>query len=159
MPTNSKRICWDSCVFIHRIQRTPGKIATLKQITYAAENGEVVIVTSAFSIAEVAKLNTKKPLTKPQEKRINEFFQNDFIELVAVDLFVAELARSIVRNHGLKPGDAVVVASALMGNADVLHTYDEKVLKRDGFIKRKGSKPLEIKEPYLPQQDLYAGLS
>ena len=31
--TPIKRICWDSCVFIHRIQRTRGKIAILEQIT------------------------------------------------------------------------------------------------------------------------------
>lgn len=157
-PTEPKRICWDSCVFLHRIQRTRGKIAILEQITYAAEQGKVIFVTSALSIAEVAKLDPLKPLTTKQERDIDEFFENEYIEIVTVDRFVAEVARSIVRNHKLKPSDAVIVASALMGEAAVLHTYDEKVLKRDGKIGLPGKPLLEIVEPTDPEQpDLFAG--
>jgi predicted nucleic acid-binding protein len=116
------------------------------------------LVTSALSIAEVAKVNNDKPLTAKQEKQIEAFFENDYIELVTVDRFVAERARSIVRGFGLKPSDAVIVACALMAEASVMHTYDEKVLKRDGKIGLPGKPLLEIKEPSDPEQpDLFAG--
>lgn len=143
------RICWDSCVFIHRIQRTADRISILEQVSYAAESDKIVLVTSALSIAEVAKLDHKKPLSAKEEKAIKEFFENDFIELVTVDRFVGELARTIVRDHRLKPGDAVIVASAILGEASMLHTYDENVLKRDGLI---GNPPLKIEKPRLPTE-------
>lgn len=153
MPTKAEekkvRICWDSCVFLHRIQRTPDKIAILEQVSYAAESDKIIMVTSAFSIAEVAKLDHKKPLTTKEEKAIQEFFENDYIELVTVDRFVGELARTIVRDHSLKPGDAVIVASAILGEAMMLHTYDDKVLKKDGLI---GNPPLKIEKPRLPTE-------
>ena len=49
------KVYWDSCVFIDRIQRTPGRIAVLEEITNAAEAHEIEIITSNFTIAEVCK--------------------------------------------------------------------------------------------------------
>ena len=55
MPNNLRLIYWDTAVIIHRIQATPEYIDILREITDAAERGEVKIVLSAFVVAEVYK--------------------------------------------------------------------------------------------------------
>jgi predicted nucleic acid-binding protein len=122
-----QRLYWDSSAFISRIQRTPGRIEVLEHITGRAEKGEVEIVTSAFTLCEVAK-GDENALPEDQEKTIVDFFENPYILVQQVDVFVAARTRGIVRRFGLKPADAVHVASALAANAAVLQTYDSKHL-------------------------------
>ncbi len=43
---------------------------------------------------------------------------------VEVDLLVAKAARSIARQHGLKPVDAIHLATAVRAGADQLLTWD-----------------------------------
>lgn len=52
---NDHLIYWESSVFIDLIEKTPGRIEILQSIVQAAERGEVRIVTSALTLAEVSK--------------------------------------------------------------------------------------------------------
>lgn len=58
-----------------------------------------------------------------QNSLVTEFFENPFIELRNLDRFVAEKARPIVRQFGLKPPDAIHVATAILMKVDLLHTF------------------------------------
>jgi len=129
-----QRPYWDSSAFISRIQRTAGRIEVLEHITGRAEEGEVEIVTSAFTLCEVAK-GDESVLPEDQEKMIVNFFENPYILIQQVDAFVAARTRDIVRGFGLKPADALHVASALAASVSEMHTYDAThLLPRDGQI-------------------------
>jgi predicted nucleic acid-binding protein len=83
------------------------------------------IFTSTFTLAEVIKARNRPLLTPAEEKRIDDFFKHEYIKLVILDREVAELARKLARSHGLRPPDAVHLASAVKASADELLTWDQ----------------------------------
>ncbi len=152
MPSKAKqeRIYWDSCVVISCIERTPDRYPVLKTIIRGAETGSLVLVASTLVIAEVVKLNGLTETEEKQAKLIQDFFENDYIEIRTVDRLTAEYAANISRKHGLKPADAIHVATAILHKCDCLQTYDgvqgchSKLLALDGQI---GWPTLAIKPP------------
>lgn len=146
-----ERIYWDSCVFIDCIQETADRIKILESIVEAAKSGEVRILTSTLAIAEVVRCEPDRALSKDDADKIKAFFENDFISVRQLDRETAELAADISRQYGLKPPDAIHVATAIKHKCQVLNTYDGrnkkkkgKLLKYDGQI---GVPPLKIQEP------------
>jgi predicted nucleic acid-binding protein len=136
------KVYWDSVVFIDLIEQTPGRIERIRPLVESAINDKLIIVTSAFTMAEVVKLKNLNLLDEDAERRVTEFFENQYLSIRNVDRFVAEAARPIVRKHGVKPPDAIHLATAILSKVAVLHTFDEPLLKLDGKIDG-----LPIKEP------------
>ena len=83
-----------------------------------------VIITSAFALAEVAR--GRVTLTVDEETAITGFFEHSYIKVHDVTRAVAEKARGIVRQHGLKPpvegsgstwGDEIYFRTSIEGPA------------------------------------------
>lgn len=128
MPTDV-RLYWESCVFIDLLEKTPGRFEHLAPIVEEAERGGLTIVTSTLSLCEVVSLRHLSTLVDDEiEDRIRDYFENPYLYLKPVDRFVAERARSIAREYRIKPLDSVHVASAIMLQAPIMHTYDGKLL-------------------------------
>jgi len=140
-----ERIYWDANVFTYRLARRPDCIQILEHITDRAERGEVEIVTSTFTLVEVCKIEGIDDKDE-QERMIAEFFENPYILLQQVDRYVAQTSREIIRNFsGIKPKDAIHIASAIRAGASVLHTYDgNHLIPKSGKI---GKPPLTIESP------------
>jgi predicted nucleic acid-binding protein len=136
------KIYWDSVVFIDLIEETPGRISRLQSVIERAMKQEVVIVTCALTMVEVVKLKNLNLLDEDAERRVTEFFENAYISVRNVDRFVAEAARPIVRKDGIKPPDAIHVATAILSKVEVLHTFDQPLLKQNGKVDG-----LRIEEP------------
>ncbi|MGA2033073.1 MAG: type II toxin-antitoxin system VapC family toxin [Thermoguttaceae bacterium] len=156
MPSKA-RIYWDSCVYISCIEKTPDRYPILQTIIREAQAGSLVLVASTLVIAEVVRLNGSTEPEREQANRIQEFFENDYIEIRAVDRLTAEYAAEISRTHGLKPPDAIHVATAIHHKCDCLQTYDGqqgcrgKLLALNGKI---GWPALSIQLPSsLPKQE------
>jgi hypothetical protein len=129
----------------------------LDAIAESAEKGQVRIVTSAFTLSEVSKLNNLGLLPEWKEKLIIKFFENDWVVVRNVDRITSEHARPIIRHHSLKPPDAIHVATALLAKVDVLHTYDaDHLLPLDRKV---GLPPLRIEEPHWEFQQMLSGIS
>ncbi|MBI3464998.1 MAG: PIN domain-containing protein [Planctomycetes bacterium] len=154
MPTEPTRIYWDSCVYISCIEETPGRFPVLSSLIELAKKGEIVFVASAFVIAEVTKLDRPDLTSKEQAQRIRDFFENDYIKVRGVDRRTSEEAAEISRIYGLKPPDAVHVATAIRWRCASFQTYDgekggsTKLLAFNGKI---GQPPLTIELPTAPQ--------
>jgi predicted nucleic acid-binding protein len=158
-PQRSQKLYyWDSCVFLSRFQRTAGRIDIIEKITSAAEDGQVRLLISTYSLSEVVRVSPSKDdegkeviLTENQIESelalISGYFENDYIIIKPITQVIAEMAREYVAKFGLKPGDAIHVATAIFWDVPVLHTYDDKVLKRTGKICKDGCAPLIIEEP------------
>lgn len=145
MANSPMPLYWDTDVFIHRFQRTPTHIAILEQLTDAAERSEIVFVQSTFTIAELVKdPESGEKLPEDKESLIEDFFENEFVVIRTLTEPIAFLSRKISRDYGVKPGDAIHVATALFWKVPILHTYDKKLLNKNGLI---GDPPLRIELP------------
>lgn len=115
------------------------------------------IATSGLSLAEVCKHKDVKAF---DGDTLTDFFRNDYILIVAVDRYVGTLARELMQggHGGLKPPDAVHLATALIAHAAQFHTYDDTLLKLDGKLQKPDGGLLKICKPFGPPPDLLSQL-
>jgi predicted nucleic acid-binding protein len=109
----------------------------LEQITQAAEKGELKIVTSIISKAEVAYLRGSDLLPLEQEQRIIDFFENDYLVVMPLDDWVCDEARRLTRAFhgcGLRSPDYVHAATAVFHRVPLLQAYDRRILDLNGRI-------------------------
>jgi predicted nucleic acid-binding protein len=81
-------------------------------------------VTSTLTLAEVIKSKGQPQLTETDEQRIVRFFEHSYILVHDVTRSVAETARRLAREHGLKPMDAIHLGTALLSGTDVFETWN-----------------------------------
>jgi predicted nucleic acid-binding protein len=151
---------WDANAFLAYFQEEAGRVDSCEAVLELAEQGKVLIVTSALTLAEVLALRGKKPLPpKPAMKqKVVDFFKNEYIAVQNVTREVAELSRDLVWDHGIKPKDAVHVASAIAAGVTVFETYD-RPLRNKGNAKVKEIKFREPPPRAQPSLPFSGGLS
>ncbi len=149
------RAYWDACCWIAYIQKEmPGPGSTFTEPRYdmcrqtiqRAEAGEIEIATSAFTLAEVCK---KPPDPGSPAANLAAFFDQPYILLVPVDKQVGVQAQSLqlAGLQGVKPPDAVHLASAIVWSIPVLHTFDDDLLKLDKLLTLADGNQLRILRP------------
>ncbi len=141
---------WDTVCFLGVINEEQDKLSAGRAVIAEAERGNVRIVTSALTIAEVL-WPKDRPLVLPREKAevVQRFFQHEWIVVRDIDRVVAERARELVWNHdALRPKDALHVATALDAGAEQFDTFDGDLIALSGQI---GNPPLVIGKPNLPE--------
>lgn len=111
--------------------------------------GVVEIVVSAIALVEVLARNRTSGI---DDQKVRDFFDNDYILLVNVDKHLGDFARRLMfaGHGGLKPPDAIHVATACVANVDEFHTFDDRLLALDGVIDRLDGTRLVIKKPAVP---------
>jgi predicted nucleic acid-binding protein len=129
MANNSRRVYWDACTWIALIQRekilvgSSDRDTLCRAVIAEAKKNKIEILTSTLSLVEVCK---NRELRSKDDDLIGAFFENDYILLMNVDRLVGEHARKLmIAGHtGLKPPDAIHLASAVLGNVSEFHTFD-----------------------------------
>lgn len=150
MASNPDRVYWDSCTYLDHLEGSHPLAATMETILDDWRAGVVTIVTSSLTIAEVLYVKCGDPLKLRQAdiaKRADIealFAPNPNLLVVEVDRSVAEEARLLHWNHGIKPKDAIHVASALRAGCPVMHTTDGPLQAKSGLV---GGAPLRIEAP------------
>ena len=116
--------------------------ATLRR----AEDGLLEIVTSAFTLAEVCK---RPEIRSSPAANLAAFFEQRYILLVNVDQEVGLKAQALQLSGiaGLKPPDATHLASALVADVPVFHTFDGKLIDLDKRLETVGGRQLRIVHP------------
>lgn len=156
MAISPKRVCWDACAWIALIQKekirddhgtvTEDRETACKVVLDEAKSGNLEIVTSSLCLVEVCK-NTQ--VRGEGEDKIASFFENDYILMMDLDTFVGERARDLMLAGlpGLKPPDAIHLATAALSNAEELHTFDRKLLRLDGRVTKADGSKLRVRKP------------
>jgi len=134
----------DSSVYIAAIKGSTTedsqRVKVSAQVLTEAQVGRVRIIASAFLHAEVIRdRGEDKPLDPTKELVVDNFLQRSFISWVELDIAGARDARTIVRRFGLKPPDAVHLAAAVRGKADIFFTWDERVIVATGGDPQQGA--------------------
>lgn len=163
-----RRVYWDACAWIGFINEEPAKIGPLRYLWERAQQGEYEIWTSVYSYLEVLKISevSGDPISlEESNRRIDEMFQQPFVQRVQLDTEVARFARLIKQTHhnaGLKSRpDAIHIATAAYYNLAELHAWDRShILPFDNKILRRDGTPLRILVPNVTglEGTLFEGL-
>lgn len=146
-----ERRYWDSDCFLGWLAAEEDKIKPCQQVLLLAERSDIEIITSALTLAEVLHLKGKPPLPAEKKEQIVRFFRRSYIGTISVTRKIAEDGRDLVWDHGIRPKDAIHVASALAAKANVLNTFDNRLINKNGKI---GNPTLIIEPPKVKQGDL-----
>lgn len=122
-----------------------GRVDGCQVVLDSAEAGRIELVISALTIAEVLLLRNQRAIPKERAQLVRDFFRRNYFVVVDVDRFIAERAQDLVWDYGIKPKDAVHVATALDQRVPILDTYDEWLLGKSLAVG--GTPPLVICKP------------
>ncbi|OLE15173.1 MAG: hypothetical protein AUI36_38285, partial [Cyanobacteria bacterium 13_1_40CM_2_61_4] len=103
---------WDSSCFLAWLQAEAGRVDLCGQVIEEAKAGNVLLITSALTLTEVLMNRGKPPIPIEDAKKVQDFFQHEWIVVRELDRGTAEEARDVVWNHGVPPKDAIHVATA-----------------------------------------------
>jgi predicted nucleic acid-binding protein len=116
---------WDSTNFISLIaEDEPARADICQRVLEDAEQGNCRIIISALTIAEVIKPKGQPVLAEDAETTISNFFLHEYISVYDLTRAIAEDARKLARQHGLKPNDAIHLATAIAARVDVFETFN-----------------------------------
>ena len=148
-----ERRYWDSDCFLGWLQAEVDKQEACRGVLEEANAGNIIIVTSALTIAEVLAMRGRAKLAPNKRLDVEQFFKHDYIAVQNLTRRLAEAARDVVLDHGVAPKDAIHVATAVAANVDVMNTFDGDLIKKSGLI---GSPALVICTPFVraPRLDL-----
>jgi predicted nucleic acid-binding protein len=161
MPASTRRIYFDANVFLAYISDEKGRAATVQSVLEEARRGEVEIVTSILSIAEVAYAahEVAAELTSDGESAIDELWKPASpITLVDASEATSREARRLIRKSKTEaiktPGsiDAMHLATASIHGCVSIFTY-EKDTSRAAWAKLTGIRVTEP-ETMMPQLDI-----
>lgn len=144
-----EKIYWDSDAFLGWFQNEAGKEEKCDGVIQRAERGEVLIVTSALTLAEVLWLRNAPKISADKAKLVQNFFRRSYIRVYNVTRKLAENAQILVWDNGIKPKDAIHVATAIHLKVDALETFDADLIKKAGNI---GGSILVVREPQAARQ-------
>jgi predicted nucleic acid-binding protein len=124
---SKRKVALDSCAILHLLWETPQWYPHVRVIYDDAVAGNIVIVVSEISVAEVSRLEVQggKVLTPEEQARIiSQFFHQPFIERRTVTSRESVFAASLIRKYDVGTCDAVIAATAALAGAGTLYTTD-----------------------------------
>lgn len=143
---------WDSDCFLGWLQAEEGKVSLCEQVLEEAKASRVMIVTSALTLTEVLMLRGRTRIPKADQQKVERFFASSFITVRNITRRVAETSRSLVWDYGIKPKDALHVATALDAKLSLFNTFDEALIKKCRRLRSLGMtvEHPQISEPRFP---------
>ena len=158
MPEEPRLIYWDSCIFLDYIEGSHRWMPILDSLLdQASETGDIVIVTSTLSIVEVAFASAERDqkfLDDTVAAAIDDLWADrSAVRLVEFDQLIAREARALLRTslhagRGLKPMDAIHLATASLMRVSDCHTTDDRLQKWDAEL------GFPVRDPWTPTPKL-----
>lgn len=124
------KIYWDSCAWIGLINGEPDKLPALHAVYGHARRGLIEIWSSTMAVVEANRLASEMQMQKPippaSLDKLDGLLFQPFVKLINLDQIVAKRARKVIRETPKlgKKADAVHLASAIIWNVPIFHTYD-----------------------------------
>lgn len=142
---------WDSDCFLGWLRAETDKESACREVLRAADDGKIMIVTSALTIAEVLNLRGHPKLVADRRADVINFFRNPYIVVRNITRHISESAREYVWDYNVAPKDALHVASAIDAGLNLLNTFDRDLIEFSGKL---GNPPLTISQPLFNEPGL-----
>lgn len=142
---------WDSDCFLGWLQDEADKAELCKAVLVEARLGNLNIVTSALTLAEVLVLKGHGRISAEKRAMVEKFFKSDFILVRSVTRRISEQARALVWEFGIYPKDAIHVATAIDAKLYTFNTFDRDLIRKTGLV---GDPKIVIEKPGLVQSRL-----
>jgi predicted nucleic acid-binding protein len=131
-------VYWDANAFLGLLNEEPDKRQACEDVWVAAQKGQIAIVTSTLTVAEVIYVKGLPKLDPNKRPLVNNFFRQPHIVQRPVTRTIAELARDVVWDCAIRPKDAIHIATAAYHKIAPFHTFDgalvdSKVVAAGGF--------------------------
>ena len=143
-------VYWDSDCFLGWFQGEDGKVDHCAASIERAEAGQLVLVTSALTIAEVLWMRNAPRIIAEKARIVRAFFKRPYIRVRNVTRLVAEAAQDLVWEKDVRPKDAIHVATALEAQVMAFETFDEGLIKKSETL---GHGKLIVRKPRYLEQD------
>ena len=145
---------WDANLFLLRLNDHVQSAPTIDYLFGLAQSGAHPILTSEISVVEVAYVAREQiePAIRGDTLAAIDalLFDSQGVELIPIDTELLREARDLAREaafdsarRGLQAADAIHLAAALRGRADVFFTFDTRLLDAEAV------RGLPLKEPTL----------
>jgi predicted nucleic acid-binding protein len=141
---------WDANAFLGLLNGETDKSSYCEAVIQQAQQGHVLIITSALTLAEVLFIKGQVKLDPAKRQKVETFFRAEYISVRNLTRAVSELARDVVWDSGIKPKDAIHVATAVFYKIPKLHTFDEPLIGKSGVSINDHT--LVIEKPSIPHQ-------
>jgi predicted nucleic acid-binding protein len=92
-----EKIYWDSDCFLGHLKADQEKASKSDGVIERAERGDVLIMTSALTLAEVLWLRGGPRLTSDKASLVQKFFRRSYIRVYNVTRKISESALSVAR--------------------------------------------------------------
>ena len=153
MPPRPKTVYWDANVFLALFQKGdhPDKAYQRKHSILwmeAARKGRYRVVTSALTLAEARRGENEPPLPGDEHATLRNYLRHEYIIVVPVDRVIGELAADYGEKYGLKPRDAIHLATAVQARVSMLLAWDNDFHK----LKAQITAPIVIQKPEWDEQ-------
>jgi predicted nucleic acid-binding protein len=125
--SNAKKIALDTNIFIYVIEQSSEFGETAKALLEQVECGTLSAVASSVSLTEilVKPIREGNRSLEKQYKLLFTHFPN--LSIVPVDNSVAEKAAYLRGTYNIKTPDALIVASAMIADAELFITNDARL--------------------------------
>jgi predicted nucleic acid-binding protein len=147
----------DACIYLSYLEDDPQRGPVIEELFSRQRAGEIRIVTSAITQVEVAfdaEERESGNLDEETLERIDELWlPGSPTEIIEFEDLVAAQARDLIRmavarGWGLKPPDAIHLATGAQYGCAEIFTYDDKWFRYSPHL------GVSISEPHNPQERL-----
>lgn len=119
----------DTAPFIYFIEEHKKYLTFIKPIFTKIDNFNIIATTSTITVIEVLVQPIKEGNKNLENKYLEILKHNANLEIIPIDINIAEKAAEIRSKYDIKTPDAIQIASAIVHNCDSFFTNDTK-LKR-----------------------------
>lgn len=121
------RLAVDTAPFIYYIEENPAYLSRVAPIFLAADTGQIALVTSTITVAEVLIHPLRLGAVSLRDEYLDLLLHSANLELQSIDIEVAQRAAALRAAYNIRLPDALQIATALHAGCTAFLTNDRQL--------------------------------
>jgi predicted nucleic acid-binding protein len=142
----------DADAWIHALEGTEDGVQIMRPLLAAVDVGRLRLTVSALMPVELLGGGSDSRTNEQEERALAALRRPNVVE-IPVNRSLVLTARRLRIQHGLKSMDALHLASAVRGGADVYLTYDQAALRIGDVVGIRITRPYWYGDVPLPEAE------